>query len=210
VRAAGATQALVHLFAPHFRAFMDAHPRVEVVFRSTVSTDRTVADILAGVADVGFASKPVYSATLQVTELFEDELLLVVSPTHRLARVAHATVKAIRSERLILFERGASIRRASDQFFARAGIKPDLALESNDTDFIKLMVRSGVGISLLPAWAIREEVRTGTLVPVRIKGHRLRRSVAMLSRGRAQPSATRAFIAFIESRKNELRQAARL
>ena len=80
VRAAAATQALVHLFAPHFRAFMEAYPRVEVVFRSTVSTDRTVADILAGVADVGFASKPVYSATLQVTELFEDELLLVVSP----------------------------------------------------------------------------------------------------------------------------------
>ena len=154
VRAAAATQALVHLFAPHFRAFMDAHPRVEVVFRSTVSTDRTVADILAGVADVGFASKPVYSATLQVTDLFEDELLLVVAPSHRLARAGVATVKDIRSERLILFERGASIRRASDQFFARAGIKPDLALESNDTDFIKLMVRSGVGISLLPAWAI--------------------------------------------------------
>jgi DNA-binding transcriptional LysR family regulator len=72
------------------------------------------------------------------------------------------------------------------------------------------MVKSGVGISLLPAWAIREEVRTGTLVPIRIKGHRLRRSVAMLSRGRAQPAATRAFIAFIESRKNELRQGARL
>ena len=53
VRAAAATQALVHLFAPHFRAFMEAYPRVEVVFRSTVSTDRTVGDILAGVADVG-------------------------------------------------------------------------------------------------------------------------------------------------------------
>jgi DNA-binding transcriptional LysR family regulator len=209
VRAAAATQALVHLFAPHFRAFMEAYPRVEVAFRSTVSTDRTVADILSGVADVGFASKPVYSATLNVTELFEDELLLVVSPGHRLARAGWAAVKDMRTERLILFERGASIRRASDHFFARAGIKPDLALESNDTDFIKLMVRSGVGISLLPAWAMREEIRTGALVPVRIRGHRLRRSVAMLSRGRFQPSATRAFIAFIEARKRQLQDAAK-
>ena len=84
---------------------MEAHPRVEVVFRSTVSTDRTVADILAGIADVGFASKPVHSATLQVTELFEDELLLVVSPAHRLARVGIATVRTSACERLILFER---------------------------------------------------------------------------------------------------------
>ena len=70
------------------------------------------------------------------------------------------------------------------------------------------MVQNGVGISLLPSWAIREEVRTKTLVPVRIKGHRLKRSVAMLSRGRAQPPATRAFIAFIEKRKDELQRAA--
>ena len=158
--------------------------RVEVVFRSTVSTDRTVADILSGVADVGFASKPVYSATLSVTELFEDELLLVVSPDHRLARAGSASVKDIRSERLILFERGASIRRASDQFFERTGIKPDLALESNDTDFIKLMVLSGVGISLLPAWAMREEVRSGTLVPNDTEpgtGDRRQRGVALRS-----------------------------
>jgi hypothetical protein len=57
---------------------------------------------------------------------------------------------------------------------------------------------------------MREEVRTHTLVPVRIKGHRLRRSVAMLTRGRGQPSATRAFIAFIDKRKAELQQAAKL
>ena len=35
-------------------------------------------DILNGAADVGFASLPVYSPALQVTELFEDELVLVV------------------------------------------------------------------------------------------------------------------------------------
>jgi DNA-binding transcriptional LysR family regulator len=210
VRAAAATQALVHLFAPQFRAFMEAYPRVEVIFRSTVSTDQTVADILAGVSDVGFASKPVYSASVQVTDLFEDELLLAVSPTHKLARAQSVGVNEIRSERLILFERGASIRRASDQFFARVGIKPDLALESNDTDFIKLMVRSGVGISLLPGWAMRDDVRAGALLPLRIRGHRLKRTVAMLTRGRFQPSATRAFIAFIESRKQELQNAAHL
>ena len=86
VRAAAATQAFVHLFAPLFEAFMRAHPGIEVSFRTTVSTEQTVADILNGAADVGFASIAVYSPALQVAKIFEDELVLVVSPEHELAR----------------------------------------------------------------------------------------------------------------------------
>ena len=56
VRVAAATQALVFLFAPLFEEFMDAHESVELVFRTTVSTEQTVEDILEGVADIGFAS----------------------------------------------------------------------------------------------------------------------------------------------------------
>ncbi len=74
VRVAAATQALVYLFAPLFEEFMDAYDTVELVFRTTVSTEKTIEDILNGVADVGFASLPVYSPVLEVEELFEDEL----------------------------------------------------------------------------------------------------------------------------------------
>ena len=80
MRAAAATQAIVHLFAPLFEAFMKAQPRVDVSFRTTSSTDETVADILNGAADVGFASLPVYSPALKIENLFEDELVLAVGP----------------------------------------------------------------------------------------------------------------------------------
>src|SRR5215213_4463224 len=49
VRIAAATQALVYLFAPFFEDFMDAHENVELLFRTTVSTEQTVDDILNGV-----------------------------------------------------------------------------------------------------------------------------------------------------------------
>ena len=51
IQVAAATQALVYLFAPLFEEFMDAHETVELVFRTTVSTEQTVDDILEGVAD---------------------------------------------------------------------------------------------------------------------------------------------------------------
>jgi len=208
VRAAAATQAFVHLFAGLFESFMRAHPGIELSFRTTVSTEQTVADILNGAADVGFASLAIYSPTLQVNKLFDDELLLVVGQKHALASRAEATVEEIQRERLILFERGASIRRSTDQFFNQVGVSPDLALESNDTYFIKLMVGQGMGISLLPSWAVRDEVAEGKLSCLRISGHRLRRSVSMVSLGKVQSSPARVFSEFILSQKAHLQTIA--
>jgi DNA-binding transcriptional LysR family regulator len=216
VRAAAATQAFVHLFASLFESFMRANPNIELSFRTTVSTEQTVSDVLTGATDVGFASLPVYSPALQVTELFEDELVLVVGRAHRLARDGGgggqgggaATVKEIERERLIMFERGTSIRRTIEDFFERAAIRPALALESNDTYFMKRMVEQGLGISILPSWAVREEVETGKLARLEIAGHRLRRMVAMISLARFQPAPARAFLAFMLRHKTELQEMA--
>jgi LysR family cyn operon transcriptional activator len=209
VRAAAATQAFVHLFARLFESFMRDHERVELSFRTTVSTEQTVADILNGAADVGFASLPVYSPALQVTELFEDELGLVLSPRHALAAAGEVSVVEMRRARFILFEQGASIRRATDAFFKRVDLSPDLALESNDTYFIKLMVEHGVGVSVMPSWAVREEVEAGRLVWLRVGGHRLTRDVAVIALGRFQPSTTRAFIEYVLGHREALQKAAR-
>jgi DNA-binding transcriptional LysR family regulator len=128
VRIAAATQALVYLFAPFFENFMDAHENIELLFRTTVSTEQTVDDILNGVADVGFASLAIYSPTLQVAELFEDELVLVTGKKHRLAQQAEVKTKELGKERWILFERGASIRHATNNFFKKVKIEPEMSL----------------------------------------------------------------------------------
>jgi len=209
VRVAAATQALVYLFAPFFESFMRAHPGIELSFRTTVSTEQTITAILDGAADIGFASWPVYSPALKVEPLVDDELLLIVGQQHRLAKRRSVAVKELELERLVLFERGSSIRRATDQFFDRIGVRPALALESNDTYFIKLMTEHGWGITLLPAWSVRDEVKAGRLAQLRITGHTLRRSVKMVSLGRFQPSATRTFHSFMLGQKDGLRKLAR-
>src|SRR5919202_2891716 len=209
VRAAAATQAFVHLFARLFESFMREHEGIELSFRTTVSTEQTVADILNGAADVGFASLPVYSPALQVTELFEDELGLVVGSRHPLAKEREVSVAEMKRARFILFEQGASIRRATDAFFKRVDLNPDLALESNDTYFIKLMVEHGLGVSMLPSWAVREEVEASRLAWRRVSGHRLTRAVPVIALGRFQPSPTRVFIEYMLEHRARLQEAAR-
>lgn len=217
VRAAAATQAFGHLFAALFESFMRANPSIELSFRTTASTEQTLADVLNGTTDVGFGSLPAYSPALQVTELFEDELVLVVGGQHRLARRVDGSsssgapavaAKEIERERLIMFERGTSIRRTTEDFCKRAGISPALALESNDTYFMKRMIEHGLGISLLPSWAVREEVEAGKLAQLEIEGHRLHRSISMISLGRFHPSPTRAFLAFMLRHRAHLQEMA--
>ena len=209
VRAAAATQAFVHLFARLFEQFMKAHPGVDLSFRTTVSTEQTLADIQNGAADVGFVALPVYSPALEVVELFEDEMFLVASPRHPLAGRRSVPAAELEGQRLILFERGTSIRRATDTFFQEVGVTPALALESNDTYFVKLMVQRGLGISLLPAWAVRDEVAAGTLARLPISGHRLRRTVSMITLGRFPGSATRAFAEFMAGHREQLQELAK-
>jgi DNA-binding transcriptional LysR family regulator len=208
VRVAAATQALVYLFAPLFEDFMDAFESVELIFRTTVSTEQTVEDILNGVADVGFASLAVYSPNLEVTELFQDELVLVVGKKHKLAQKNEISIKQLMSERWILFERGSSIRRATDDFFKRKKIEPETALESNDVYFIKIMIEHGLGVSLLPSWAVTEEIERGDLSFVKVKNLNLKRQVAMLSIKGQQSAPIRAFINYISGKKDELQRLA--
>lgn len=208
VRVAAATQALVYLFAPLFEEFMDANENIELVFRTTVSTAQTVEDILNGVADVGFASLAVYSPTLQVSELFEDELVLIVGKKHKFAKLEKVSAAELERERWILFERGASIRRSTDDFFKKIKIEPETSLESNDTYFVKLMIEKGLGVSLLPSWAVSEELANGKLAKVEIDGHELKRAVAMVALKGTKSAPIRAFIAFILKQKDKLQKLA--
>ena len=210
VRVAAATQALVYLFAPLFEDFMDAFESVELVFRTTVSTEQTVEDILNGKADVGFASLAVYSPNLEIAELFQDELVLVVGVKHRLARKEGISIKQLERERWILFERGSSIRRATDDFFKRKKIEPATALESNDVYFIKIMIEHGLGVSLLPSWAVVEEIKRGDLAFVKVKNLNLKRDVAMLSIKGQQSAPIRAFINYVGEKKEDLQRLAKI
>lgn len=60
----------------------------------------------------------------------------------------------------------------------------------------------------MPSWAIREETKNGKLAQIRIKGHELKRSVAMVSLKGAQSAPIRAFIEFMLEQKEKLQTSA--
>ena len=93
---------------------------------------------------------------------------------------------------------GSAIRSAADEFFARAGRRLDVSLESGDPYLIRCLVSDGFGAALLPESLTRREgppVETVPLhPPVRLPVYLLWR------RGRHRSTAAQAFIDFVSSR----------
>ena len=106
------------------------------------------------------------------------------------------------------FGKFASIRHATDAFFKKVKVEPEMSLESNDTYFVKLMIEHGLGVSLMSSWTSRQEIESGKLAQIKIAGHELNRSVAMVSLKNTKSAPIRAFIAYILEQKARLQKMA--
>jgi DNA-binding transcriptional LysR family regulator len=70
------------------------------------------------------------------------------------------------------------------------------------------MIEQGIGVSLMPSWTVREEIKNGKLAQIRIQNHVLKRTIAMVSLKGSKSSPIRAFIAYILEQKELLQEMA--
>lgn len=146
-----------------------AHAAVETSVISGTSED-LVQRLMNGEIDAAFVSLPVEARGVQTELLNEDYLVAIASPRHKLAKQKVVSAYALSSEKLILGERGGNTRRLIDQFFAQAGVTPNVAMELSRLAAIKRMVEEDMGVGIVPLQSVQEEVGKGTLVRWWIEG----------------------------------------
>ncbi|HEV8259171.1 MAG TPA: LysR family transcriptional regulator substrate-binding protein, partial [Burkholderiales bacterium] len=64
-------------------------------------------------------------------------------------------------------------RMVSDALFAAHGGYPPILTESNDTGFVKRIAAIGLGVALVPVFAVVGELRAGLLHPCRLRNHKI-------------------------------------
>src|ERR1700675_3180115 len=85
LRLAGGMTVCLYVFPPLLKHLKRVHPRLDV--RLTVATaTRSVEEIRAGRVDAGLLTLPVEESDLVTVPVLREELLLVTTPNHRLAR----------------------------------------------------------------------------------------------------------------------------
>ncbi|MFE7462490.1 LysR family transcriptional regulator [Streptomyces sp. NPDC057499] len=173
-------------------AFHLRHPQVRIVLREGASKD-LVQEVRDGTVDVAFLGVlPSYRPKgVSDHELSTGELVAVVSPSHPLAGQREVDLARLAQERFVDYPDGTAARAQSEEAFAARGLIREVACEVNGTDFIVRLVRSGLGIAMLPS-AFAAEL-TGVRV-LSVTGAPARTERLVWSRSSPTPAAT-AFLA---------------
>ncbi len=133
----------------------------------------------------------------------KEELVLIVSPSHPMAKREKASLKAIRKFPFIIRAKGSTTRKIILKAFQELGIRPSLLIEAGSSEFIKQWVSEGKGISIIVRRIAEEEARRGLIKMVSLDEKLYLQVVLLfLKEERANP-VIKTFTHFIEERGKE-------
>ena len=127
----------------------------------TVVHEDTTAQLLklaqACEIDLALASRPIRDQRMEVKDLFAEELLLALPQRHSLTRRRTVRMADLEKEPFILMKEGHCLGDQVLTFCERRALNPTISFRSAQLETIQSLVRSGMGISLVPAMAARSE-----------------------------------------------------
>ncbi|MBC7942847.1 MAG: CysB family HTH-type transcriptional regulator [Chitinophagaceae bacterium] len=138
-------------------------PKVQVVLHQGMP-EQVARMLLDDVAEIGLATEALSAHDELVTlPCYEWQHVMVVPSGHPLAGVERPTLEQLAAHPLVLYHPTVTGRTRIDQAFARARLKPMVALQAIDSDVIKTYVRLGLGVGLVTELAVRDEPAQGEL-----------------------------------------------
>ncbi len=205
VRLVGGMTVSLYVFPTLLREFQRVHPQSEIKIWAG-ATDRCIAAIRAGTADLGLLTLPIDTPDLVTAPALEEELLLVTSPAHPLARKKRIVAQDLRRQNFVLFESGSNTRRVLDEFFVRESIEPQIVMETENVEIIKALVRTNLGVSIISFQAVAREFAGGQLFCARIAGQELlRRTGWVYAKANRVPRAVQEVVATFDKIKPRLK-----
>jgi LysR family transcriptional regulator, transcription activator of glutamate synthase operon len=131
--------------------FRERHPGVELTVREH-SSEELAQMVRDDELDLAFLSvtERVESQGLGLHQLVSEELVLLVSSSHRLAGRRRVRMAELAGEEFISYREGARLRELLESAGRAVGFEPRVTLESNESGRIRRLVARGLGVAILP------------------------------------------------------------
>jgi len=209
LRLSGGMTVCLYVFPPLLKHLRRVHPHLDV--RLTVAlAGKSVQEIRGGRVDAGLLTLPVAETDLVTVPALREELLLVTAPTHQLAKRKKVPARELAGLPFVLFEVGSATRKVIDNFFASQSIEPTIVMDTENVEIIKAMVKTGLGVGIVPYQAVAREVKAGQLFCARIDGHELVRETGWVyARANRVPRIVDELLLAFEAVRGKLRLAPR-
>jgi DNA-binding transcriptional LysR family regulator len=138
-----------------------------------------------------------------LTEAFSDELVLAVYRDHPWAARKSIRLEELEGEPFIMREKGSGTRMVMHQILEANGFDPahlNGVAEMGSTEAVRQGIKARIGISILSARAVDEDIQRGTLVALEMEGVRFLRPFYLVQRKNRQisPLGT-AFLGYLQT-----------
>lgn len=190
----GTNDAGVPVLLPLIVQFHASYPQILVDVRRVHSRHIPV-DVMHGNLDFGLMTFVPTERRLRDISLGEDELVVIVYPTHPFAQRRKVTVAEWAREPIILHSEPSPARERAIRLAEERKSPLNVRVAVPSLDGIKLAVEMRMGISLLPRRCVINELRRKQLVAVPMPEMRLPRQVRLVyRRGRRLSQAATVFL----------------
>jgi DNA-binding transcriptional LysR family regulator len=174
--------------------FRARHPQVKVeIYRHP--SERLPREILDRNVDFALTANEPADRDLEGFPVLKDELVLIMSPVHPLARRDSVSVRDLGAESFLAHNVKTGSRLKVVETFARTGTPLNITLELATVETIKRFVQREVGLAFVPRMCVAEELERGTLATVPVRGLSYTRTLWVAHRrGVAHSHAAAAFL----------------
>jgi DNA-binding transcriptional LysR family regulator len=135
-------------------------------------------------ADLGLMSYAESSRDVVALPWRDEEMVVAVAAGHALARRESIPIAAIAGEEFVGFDDDLPIHEQIDRYLRENKVAVQVSLHFDNIEMIKQAVAHGAGVSIMPQRVMREDIRQGRLVALRLEPAELYRPVRIVHRRR--------------------------
>lgn len=191
-----ANEHTVFYLLPVIEKFLVAHPKIKVEVKRGVAS-RIPKQVIAREAELGIISFSPSDESVNSKVVLKDELVMIVAPTHRLAKSKTVSIKDLGGEVFIAHNAVSPYRQKVIEAFDLHSTPLNIVVELPSLEAIKRLVEQGVGVALVPRLTAEHEISAGSLVAITVSEMRLERDLNIIYRRNSTLShAAAAFLDF--------------
>jgi len=189
----GANEAAVHTLLPLIGRFRTAHPQIAIDVRR-VPARQIAVEVQQGSLDFGALTFHPSEEGLLEVPVGSDELVLLVSPNHELARRRTVSMEEVGKYPIVAHNDPSPARERVLRLFEESHIPLNMVVALPSLDGIKRAVELGHGVALLPRLCAVTEIASKRLVAIPVNGVSRKRQVTLLCRKAHRSHAADAFL----------------
>ncbi len=191
----------LHELPPYMKTFMQEFPSVNVRIEYR-RANLVYEDVIHGSVDIGLVAFPKKHRELTVVNFSEDELILAMHPSHKLAKKKSVKLDQLQGMDFIAFERDQPTRKATDEILRKEGVEVGVVMEFDNVETVKRAIEINAGCAILPASTVRNELAQNQLVSCKINGKKNLRPLAIIhKKNKLLTPALRSFIEIMKKPK---------